>query len=137
RYYAIASCVLVVKMIVVANWAGFQRFRTGAWLNPEDARWVGKGKPAVAEEHPAVQRAQRAMRNDFENLIPFFVLGALYVATGASALGAAAYFGVFTVARVAHGVFYLNAVQPWRNFSYLAGLLVLIGLLTQILMRVL
>lgn len=137
RLYALASCVLVLKMIVLANWAGLQRFRTGAWLNPEDARWAGKGRPPVAAEHPSVLRAQRAMRNDFENLIPFFVVGALYVLTGASARGAAAYFAVFTAARIAHTVVYLAGLQPWRTVTYLAGLAATLGMLAQVAAKVL
>ena len=71
------------------------------------------------------------------NILPFLVLGFLYVVLGASRTGAIVYFGVFTLARYIHSVAYVAAVQPWRTVSFLVGLLAAIGLLVQVTMRAL
>jgi glutathione S-transferase len=57
--------------------------------------------------------------NDLENVIPFVLLGGLYLATGPSAGTAGLLFKVFTAARYIHTFVYLFAVSLfsfWLNF---------------------
>ena len=47
------------------------------------------------------------------------------------------YFGVYFGARMLHTVFYLRAVQPWRTAAFAIGQLTQLGMMVQLLMRVL
>jgi glutathione S-transferase len=79
----------------------------------------------------------RAHANAMANIVPFLILGLLYVLLGAGRTGALAYFAVFTLARHGHSVTYLGALRPWRTVSYVAGLLATLGLLVQVVLRAL
>ena len=79
----------------------------------------------------------RAHANAMANILPFLILGFLYVLLGAGRTGAVIYFGVFTVARYIHSVAYVAALQPWRTVSYVVGLLASIGLIVQVALRAL
>lgn len=131
-WLALCSVILFAKMLAISLYQGRHRIGRGSFRNPEDARFAGR--QPVAEELPQVQRAARAWSNDVENIPVFFALGILYVMTGASAAAAPWLFGVFTVARIAHTVFYLAQVQPWRTLSYGVGILCLFGMSAQILL---
>lgn len=129
---ALCSVILFAKMFAISLYQGWHRIGRGKFRNPEDARFAGHAP--VAEELPEVQRAARAWSNDVENIPVFFALGILYVMTGASTVAAPWLFGIFTVARIAHTVFYLAQLQPWRTLSYGVGILCLFGMSAQILL---
>ena len=133
--YAICSVILALKMLASAAYTARQRSVVGGYVNKEDARFGGEGVAAEAMEKPEVAHALRIQRNDLENIPVFWALGLLYVLTGASAIGAAAYFWTFTVARVAHTFFYIRQAQPGRALLWLLGLLCLIGMSVQIIWR--
>jgi len=136
--YALCSAILALKMLLSAFYTGLQRQRTRGYANPEDARFFGgEGAPAPSQDAPQVAHALRIQRNDLENIPAFFAIGLIYVLTGASALGASAYFWVFTVARVLHTIFYMNHVQPWRAISYGVGTLSMLGMITHVAMATL
>jgi uncharacterized MAPEG superfamily protein len=128
--YAVCSVILAVKMLLVGNYTTMQRMRNKGFVNDEDAKAFG-GK-ADAQEHPAVAHALRIHRNDLENIPLFFVIGLIYVLSGASAFGAAVYCWTFTITRLLHWVAYLNHLQPWRALCYGAGYLCIIGMSVQI-----
>jgi microsomal prostaglandin-E synthase 1 len=135
--YALSAVVLCLNLLFLWNWSGVTRTRTKTTLNSEDAVTVVRGA-AVVEGNPApVARVLRAHRNAFDNTMIFLVLGALYVLTGASALGAQIYFGVYTGARLLYTITYLNELQPWRSVVYAISVLATFGLVVQVLMRVL
>ena len=129
--YAAMAIVLSLNMLVLWAYSGAVRGKSKMTPNREDA----KGAVAVAEvEPPEVARVLRAHRNATANIIPFFVLGLVYVLAGASATAAAVVFGAFTAFRLAHSFAYLNGKQPWRSIFFgLGGLatLTLIGLLAK------
>src|SRR5882672_8496170 len=104
RYYAIASAIVALQLVAIALWTGTVRVRRKQYINPEDAA-LNKAKQAD-DDHDDVLRVKRAHMNLMESAIPFFAVGALYAATGASKTGAMAYFGTFVVARLLHTVFY-------------------------------
>jgi uncharacterized MAPEG superfamily protein len=134
--YAVCASLLGLKLILSSFYTGFQRRRTEGYANIEDARAFGK-PGATTTEPPAVAHALRIQRNDIENIPAFFAIGLVYVLVGASPRGAAAYFWTYTIARIAHTIFYANHLQPWRAIAYFVGVLCMIGMIVQILTAVL
>lgn len=135
RVYAVCTTILVFKMVTVALLTGRARIRLQAFITPEDARLNKVAE--CAHEPPEIQRLHRLHQNDVENILPFFAVGLVYVLSGASPLGATAYFSTFTVARVLHTIFYLAKLQPWRSIVFTVGLLCMVMMLVQILRAVL
>lgn len=68
-------------------------------------------------------RARRALENFQETLPIFLTLAILSIVLGeqgwVSLIGA----GLYLVARIAHLVFYMRALTPWRSFAYLAAII--------------
>lgn len=121
KLWLLCTIFLAAKMWANALVQAYARFRYRQFVNPEDARlvWQLMGEPCLpnTQEHLLVQRGDRCWRNDLEN-IPMFLL----IALGYGLLeGSAAYLGIFAIARIAHTLFYLAGLQPWRFLSYLLG----------------
>jgi uncharacterized MAPEG superfamily protein len=133
--YALACSVLAVHLIALALLTGRARGRVKAYVNPEDAVTF-KGETAKAE-HANVLRAQRSHLNTLENVVPFFVVGYLYVLTGATRTGSTAYFAVFVAARLLHSVVFALGLQPWRTITYLIGILSILGMVVHVVRAVL
>ena len=134
--YALSAVFLCLNLFGLWLYSGLTRNRTRTLINPEDAALL-KGRSTVERDPPEVARVLRAHANAMANILPFLVLGFLYVVLGASRTGAVIYFGVFTLARYVHSVAYVAALQPWRTVSFLVGLLASIGLIVQVAMRAL
>ena len=124
--YALTSAVLAIQLFGLAFYTGATRGKTKQFVNPEDAK-LNKGD-TTDRDHPDVLRAQRAHMNLLENAVPFFVVGALYVATGASKTGAQIYCYTFLATRLLHTVFYLGGRQPFRTICVLVGALSVLGM---------
>jgi len=130
RSYALASVAIALLLALLSFATAAVRVRRKQFVNPEDASRFGT---AVADaEHPDVQRVKRAHTNLLENASAFFVIGALYVVTGATPRGALAYFGFFVAARLLHVLFYLRGVQPWRTISHVASLAAILGMMVHV-----
>jgi uncharacterized MAPEG superfamily protein len=125
--YTVAVIVLSLNMLVLWGWSGAVRGRTKTTPNPEDSR----GNNALVEvDPPEVARVLRAHRNATANIVPFAILGLVYVLAGGGGTVAEILFGVFTMARLAHTFAYLRGRQPWRTIFFAIGgltTLVLIG----------
>lgn len=134
RIYAITAIVLAFKMAAISVLQGRARLSSKVFVNPEDA--IEFGGKAMPEEHPAVQRAAKAWRNDLENIPMFLILAWVYVAAGLSVVAFTVYCGVFAVARITHTICYLNSVQPWRTHAFTVGALVTLALMIHLLIRV-
>src|SRR5437879_10009732 len=134
--YALFAFLLCLNLFGLWLYSGLARNRTRTLINPEDAALL-KGRSVVERDPPEVARVLRAHANAMANVLPFLILGFLYVLLGAGRSGALAYFGIFTVARYVHSVAYVAALQPWRTVSYIVGLLASIGLIVQVTMRAL
>jgi uncharacterized MAPEG superfamily protein len=134
RLYAITTALLFFKMAINSGIQGFHRIGKKAFVNPEDARLFG-GTPPRAAELPQVQRAAAVWRNDLENIPIFLFLALVFTLADISPDGAPWYFGTFVVARFAHMVFYMNAMQPWRFLAYTTGQLACVGMAVQILLK--
>ena len=107
---------------------GIYRVRNRSFTRPDDAAYFGKGVPAQAEELPIVQRASVCWRNDLENIPMFLIIGLGFVLADGPARAGLLYFGLFTLARIAHTIFYLRPTQPWRNFAYQLGVLMTVAM---------
>jgi uncharacterized MAPEG superfamily protein len=75
----------------------------------------------------------RAQRNANVNIMPFLVLGLLYVINGASVRAAWILFGGFTLTRLGHTFAYLNGKQPWRTILFVLGGLITLALMVQVI----
>ena len=118
--FALAVVVLFLKMLSVAWLQGAVRTKHDQFVRPEDAEAYGSGE--VAEEDVALaDRAQRALRNDVENIPIFLFLAWCGLEFGVWEAGMVAYLGVFVGARVLHTITYLKALQPYRTLAYAVG----------------
>lgn len=122
--FAAVCALLVLKAQILGAATAATRGKLKKFLNPEDAAWLG-GMHANPDDE-LVQRIFRVHRNDLENLLPFFVSGALYLASGGSPAAGMAYFGTFLIARYMHSYAYLARKPRLRRDSYTVGWLVTI-----------
>ncbi|MFZ5895009.1 MAG: MAPEG family protein [Myxococcota bacterium] len=133
-WFSLCTVILFVKMFALSLYQGVLRMRSRSFLNPEDARFVGK--PALAEELAPVRRAAQAWLNDLENIPAFFALGLVYVLSSASPSAAPWLMVTFTIARIVHSVVFLRRVQPWRTIAYVVGVGCLFAMCWNILVTV-
>ncbi|KAJ8300485.1 hypothetical protein KUTeg_022004 [Tegillarca granosa] len=76
-------------------------------------------KPTFDED---VERVRRCHLNDLENVLPFVLLGILYVTTGPDPGTAAFYFRMFAACRIMHTIAYLTPLpQPSRVLMFIGG----------------
>ncbi len=117
--YAVTALVLSLNLIVLWAMSGGVRAGTKTALNAEDAAMF---KAQVVDADPApVARVLRAHRNAEASIYPFLILGLTYVLAGGGYLPAVVIFTVFTLARIAHSIFYVQGGQPWRTISFTVG----------------
>jgi uncharacterized MAPEG superfamily protein len=119
--YAVALMVLSLNLLLLWAYSGAVRGKTKTTPNTEDARTIASGSAVVESDPPEVARVLRAHKNAMASIVPFAILGLVFVLAGGSGAAAAAIFGVFTAARVAHSFTYLGAKQPWRSVSFTIG----------------
>jgi uncharacterized MAPEG superfamily protein len=126
KLYVLVSALVAVHLVLLAVWTGTVRTRLKRWVNPEDAAVLGGTQ--VEADPLEVLRVKRAHQNALENAVPFFVIGLGYALTGASKVGAEAYFFTFLAARVLHSLFYLFGKQPFRTVTFAVGVAALLGM---------
>jgi uncharacterized MAPEG superfamily protein len=127
RLYALTTIVLALKMFAISIVQGRARTKANAFANPEDAALFHGA--TVPQEVIGVQRAAKAWLNDLENIPIFLILALIYAIAGLSANMFIVYCGVFTLARILHTFFYLNAMQPGRTIAYTIGALTMLALM--------
>jgi uncharacterized MAPEG superfamily protein len=130
--YALCTVILCLNMLGLWGWSGSVRGRTKTSPNPEDVQTVAKGATVKDDDPPEVARVLRAQRNADVTIMPFLVLGLLYVINGASARMALILFGGFTLARLGHTFAYLNAKQPWRTILFAISVLITFAVMVQV-----
>ncbi len=131
--YAVSLLILSLNLTILWAYSAVERARTKTTPNEEDAR---RGTQLVPDNPPGVARVLRAHANAMANIVPFAILGLVFVLAGGSGTAAAAIFGVFTFARLAHSFAYLGGKQPWRTLSFGLGAvttLVLMGFVVRAL----
>lgn len=130
--YAVSMLVLALNLLVVWSYSGVVRGKTKTTPNPEDA--AGGSTKVVEGEPPDVARVLRAHANAMANIVPFAILGLVFVLAGGRGTAAVVVFGVFVAARVLHSLVYLAGKQPWRSIMFgigAADTLVLMGLIVR------
>jgi len=116
--YAISLLVLSLNMLLLWTYSGLVRGKTKTTPNTEDASTTSKGAQIADRDPPEVARVLRAHQNASANILPFALLGLVFVLLGGSGTAAAALFGVFAVTRIAHSMAYLGGRQPWRSIWF-------------------
>jgi uncharacterized MAPEG superfamily protein len=125
--YGLTTLLLTLNLLLLWISSGALRARGGVAINPEDgARY---GVRVSQTDPPAVARVLRVHRNAEATIYPFLVLGLVYVVVGGSVQIAAPIFAIFTLARIAHSIVYLKAMQPWRTLTFAASLLSILALM--------
>lgn len=119
--YALFATFLSVFVVLVDAFGGVARTKSKTTLNEEDAKTVAQGAKLVESDPDGVARVMRAHRNALANIVPFLIVGLLYVLLGATPTWIMGLFGVFTFARVIHAFAYINGKQPWRTLSFVIG----------------
>ena len=129
--YVFTCLVLSLNLLVLWVASGAIRAQGGVAINPEDgARYSA---PVSAFDPPAVARLLRAHRNAEATIYPFLLLGLVYILAGGEARFAVPVFAIFIVARIAHSVVYLQAMQPWRTVAFATSLLAIFALIAAVL----
>lgn len=134
--YSASMLVLCLNILLLWAYSGAVRGKTKVTPNPEDLKTF-KDQGKIGDDPPAVARVLRAHRNAADNILPFAILGLLFVLWGGSPLLTAIFCGVFVAARLAHSFSYLAEKQPWRTISFVVGgvdTLVLVGFLARALL---
>jgi uncharacterized MAPEG superfamily protein len=128
--YCLTTVLLCLNMLGLWGFSGGARTKSKTTPNPEDQATVSKGAALSTQEPPEVARVLRAHMNAFVNIMPFLVLGLLYVILGGSATMCWAIFGSFAFFRWMHTLAYLGGKQPWRTIAFGLG-----GIVTLVLME--
>jgi uncharacterized MAPEG superfamily protein len=118
--YAVSTAVLFFKMQGIGFYQGFVRTKSKSFSNPEDAK-AFKGELST-QEHPDVERANKAYRNDLENIPMFLLMSLGYIMLTCPEKAGVICIMLFTFARIMHTVTYLKGMQPWRTIAYAIGL---------------
>lgn len=119
RGWAIASLLLVLKMMASGSYTSSIRIRKKVYASPEDYAMQGEEPKAGADEE--VERSRRIHQNDLENNVPFFAAGFVYALTGPSSLGAWVCFAGFPIARVLYTFCYMRSLMPHRTITFMVG----------------
>src|ERR1700688_970787 len=109
--YSLTCGLLCLNLLLLWIASGAMRTKGGMAINPEDG--ARHNAPVSDQDPPAVARILRAHRNAEAVIYPFLLLGLVYVLAGGGAEIAAPIFTIFIVARIAHSIVYLRAMQPW------------------------
>jgi glutathione S-transferase len=131
RAYAISVVLTIVLLYGLGSYTAAIRAARKLVLNAEDVG-VNAGASVGTEEHVDVARIKRAHMNLIENAVPFFAIGLLYLVTEPGKNFARVLFATFVLARIAHAVFYLRAMQPFRTLAFAVGALVNLTMAIQV-----
>lgn len=134
--YSATMLLLCLNILGLWAYSGSVRAKKKVTPNHEDVDTVSKNATLVSSDPPEVARVLRAHRNAADNILPFAILGLLFVIWGGSPLLTAIFCGVFVVARLGHSFSYLAEKQPWRTITFvIAGVdtLAMVGFLAKAL----
>jgi uncharacterized MAPEG superfamily protein len=120
--FATVLVLLAFKAQVLAAATAATRGKLKKFATEEDAAWLGGVYSNPDDER--VQRIFRAHRNDLEALVPFAIVGSVFVLSGASAVAGIAYCAVFLAARLAHTAAYLGKRPRLRRDAFTVAWLV-------------
>jgi len=125
---AVACALLSVKCALTSMLTGLARVLNIDAVTPEDTMIApDKFSPQLRRDNAIVERLNRVLQNDVENIPHFMVICALYgLALGPepppSRLSEAeTLFMTYVAGRYLHTFFYVLAVQPYRTISFAAA----------------
>lgn len=126
--YLFYGAIAVLKLVLMSPITITYRVVCDNYMNWEDTKHalmsnntLEKRKRAMVPNE-TVNRVRRAHANDIENIVPFVILGLMYVAINPDAVVAVRIFKAFAAARIAHTVIYLLHIpQPARFFAFFVG----------------
>ena len=119
RLYVIVYILLALKMAAVGTYTSILRIRRRVFATPEDYALQGMTTQATRDED--IERVRRAHQNDLENVLPFFIIGFLFLLTAPSLRGASIYLVGYFIARTLHSIFYIRGLQPHRTIAFSLG----------------
>ena len=134
RLYVVVYLLLVLKMAAVGTYTSILRTGRKVYATPEDYALQGLARRTTVDED--VERVRRAHRNDLENILPFFVVGFLFLLTRPSLGAAAIYLVGYLFVRILHSVFYIRGLQPHRTIAFAAGGALTLAMIVQTLVAV-
>ena len=125
--FGLTVLALFLKQLGVLLVLARERFGRGRGLdNPEDKVFIDKlgtaSTKATGDRRELVNRANRILANDAENLPLFLATAVAYIQLEAWGPGLLVYLPLFVLARIVHAVSYLRARQPSRHLAYQAGI---------------
>jgi len=119
--FAFYAGVVLIKTVVMSLWTARYRIPRKVFITPED--YVLSNTPVSLSQDADVERVRRCHQNDLENVLPFVLIGLLYVLTGPELSTALLVFRLFAGSRLLHTIVYLNAVpQPSRALLFFVGI---------------
>merc|ERR1711934_64488 len=123
--YAFYAGVVTLKMLVMSPITIRTRLAHGVFMSSEDNQGRWKEYKAGQGLSENVERVRRAHQNDIENILPFLILGFLYMFTNPAYATAILCYRIFVGARILHTVVYLLVIpQPSRALAFFAGIFV-------------
>merc|ERR1711997_89846 len=119
--YAFYTAIVVFKMMIMSFLTARQRFKTMTFISSEDAKQPG----TKCGSNEDIERVRRAHQNDIENVVPFAILGFLYIFTAPAYGTALLCYRLFVGARILHSIVYLLVIpQPSRALAFFVGIFV-------------
>ena len=134
RLYVVVYILLALKMVAVGSYTSVLRLRRRVYATPEDYQLQGMTPTAARDED--IERVRRAHQNDLENILPFFVLGFLFLMTRPSLTAASIYLVGYLIARTLHSLFYIRGLQPHRTIAFTLGGVLTLAMIVQTLVAV-
>nr|XP_039260540.1 microsomal glutathione S-transferase 1-like [Styela clava] len=139
--YLFYCALILLKLLIMSPITITYRMLTNSFMNIEDTRApvLGTRDPDKQKRalvpNESVNRVRRAHQNDIECIVPFTILGMLYVAIKPDFATAEFVFKVFAGARIAHTPIYILGVpQPARFVAFLVGFAVNMYMAMQVIM---
>ncbi|XP_067661842.1 microsomal glutathione S-transferase 1-like [Haliotis asinina] len=122
--FAFYGSVLIGKTVLMSPLTALFRMKNQTFSNSEDLK-LGAPGIKVNFNDQTVERIRRCHQNDIENIVPFAVIGILFVLSDPHPIIARRLFQTFTAARLIHTVAYLTPLpQPIRFLAFGVGAVV-------------
>ncbi|XP_056012787.1 microsomal glutathione S-transferase 1-like [Ostrea edulis] len=113
--FAFYTGIVIGKTLLMSALTSRSRLTNKIFINPEDAAKFGGKGTTVINADQRVERIRRCHQNDIENVLPFVLIGLLYLVTDPDPWLATQLFRTFALSRCLHTVCYLVPLpQPSR-----------------------
>ncbi|UJR15177.1 hypothetical protein I4U23_002138 [Adineta vaga] len=135
--FAFYSTASVVKMMGLSALTSLKRMSKDVFANPEDLSLAKNKSAVVVLNDPDVERVRRNHLNDIENIVPFVLVGLMYIGTNPDRDIALWHFRIFFISRVLHTLTYQLALpQPSRFITCAIGYLTTLSMAGRVLLTV-